>query len=325
MGWQSYAPSLPSGSSYSRVGSASLTANHYKVTVYIDIARLSENQVSIRFSGSSSAGSYGDYNPPPKSSYKVGNSTVNKSWCSTWYWVGTLNAGATVTVQTGATSYDTPDTAFSHKTYVTATATGPAYVTTYAISYNGNGSTSGSTSGQTKNYNQAITLRNNGFTRTGYTFVCWNTKANGTGTDYAPGASYTANADVTLYAKWQINTWPVTYNGNGNTGGSTASQTKTYGEDLTLRQNGFTRKYYTFVEWNTKADGTGVSYAPGETYSTNAALTLYAIWKRDITIYLNVDGVVKQVDAVYMNVDGQIKQTEAAYMNVGGVVKQIGG
>jgi len=322
MGWQSNAPSLPSGSSYSRVKQVTITMNHYTVTATIDIARLSENQVSIRFTASATNGSYGDYYPPDYSSYSVGNSKVNVGWCATRYWVGTLNSGATVNVKSGAASSTTP---FSHKTYIDTTATGPAYVTTYAISYNGNGSTSGSTSGQTKNYDQAITLRNNGFTRTGYTFVCWNTKANGTGTDYAPGASYTANAAVTLYAKWQINTWPVTYNGNGNTGGSTASQTKTYGEDLTLRQNGFTRKYYTFVEWNTKADGTGVSYAPGETYSTNAALTLYAIWKRDITIYLNVDGVVKQVDAVYMNVDGQIKQIEAAYMNVGGVVKQIGG
>ena len=34
-----------------------------------------------------------------------------------------------------------------------------------------------------------------------------------------------------------------------------------------------------FVNWNTKGDGTGKSYAPGATYSTDANLTLYAIWK----------------------------------------------
>lgn len=33
-------------------------------------------------------------------------------------------------------------------------------------------------------------------------FTKWNTKADGTGTDYAAGASYTANADLTLYAIW---------------------------------------------------------------------------------------------------------------------------
>lgn len=37
---------------------------------------------------------------------------------------------------------------------------------------------------------------------TGEAFSKWNTKADGTGTDYAAAASYTANADLTLYAVW---------------------------------------------------------------------------------------------------------------------------
>jgi len=36
----------------------------------------------------------------------------------------------------------------------------------------------------------------------GKTFEGWNTNAGGTGTDYAESASYTVNANVTLYAKW---------------------------------------------------------------------------------------------------------------------------
>lgn len=36
-----------------------------------------------------------------------------------------------------------------------------------------------------------------------------------------------------------------------------------------------------FKEWNTKPDGTGVSYQPGDIYSENADLTLYAIWELD--------------------------------------------
>ena len=47
---------------------------------------------------------------------------------------------------------------------------------------------------------------------TTYSFKGWNTAADGSGTDYAPGASYTADADVTLYAQWESTTTaaPVT-------------------------------------------------------------------------------------------------------------------
>lgn len=52
--------------------------------------------------------------------------------------------------------------------------------------------------------------------RQGFTFAGWNTLANGTGTTYAPGASFNLTANVTLYAKWEI---PVAARliGNGGT------------------------------------------------------------------------------------------------------------
>jgi uncharacterized repeat protein (TIGR02543 family) len=47
----------------------------------------------------------------------------------------------------------------------------------------------------------ALTL--NTFTRTGFTFNGWNTKANGAnGTSYADGSTYDFSADITLYAQW---------------------------------------------------------------------------------------------------------------------------
>lgn len=60
-----------------------------------------------------------------------------------------------------------------------------------------------------------------------------------------------------------------------------AVQSKTYGADLVLSSITPTRTDYIFKEWNTKPDGTGVSYQPGDTYSENADLTLYAIWELD--------------------------------------------
>jgi uncharacterized protein (TIGR02145 family) len=78
-------------------------------------------------------------------------------------------------------------------------------LSTYTVSYNANGATSGSVpTSQTKTHGVNLTLRTNtgNLARTGYTFAGWNTNTSGTGTDYAAGGTYTANASDTLYAKW---------------------------------------------------------------------------------------------------------------------------
>ena len=157
----------------------------------------------------------------------------------------------------------------------------------YAVTYNGNGSTGGSTSSQTKVNGTALTLRSNGFTRTGYTFVRWNTKADGSGTNYAAGASYTTNAALTLYAQWTKTTYSVAYNANGGTG-APSSQTKTYGTALTLSSTRPTWEGRTFVGWGTSATATSVAYAPGASYTSNAAVTLYAIWT--VTVSYDANG-----------------------------------
>ncbi|WP_146200620.1 InlB B-repeat-containing protein, partial [Paenibacillus agaridevorans] len=64
---------------------------------------------------------------------------------------------------------------------------------------------------------EAVIVKASGsLVRNGYTFAGWNTLANGTGTNYAAGATLTIGAaNVTLYAKWTPNpTYTVTYNGN---------------------------------------------------------------------------------------------------------------
>lgn len=71
--------------------------------------------------------------------------------------------------------------------------------------------------------------------------------------------------------------YAVTYNANGGSG-APATQYKVYGKNLTLSVVKPTRSGFSFVKWFTKADGTGTGYNPGATYSTNAALNLYAKW-----------------------------------------------
>lgn len=145
-----------------------------------------------------------------------------------------------------------------------------------AIRYDANGG-SGAPDGQTKYYGINIVLSSTVPTRTGYTFQSWNTNANGTGTSYAPGATYTGNTELTLYAIWKANTYTITYNANGGTGGPT-TQTKTYGVPLTITSTVPIRENYAFKGWSTSASG-GVSYSSGSSYTTNAPATLYAVWE----------------------------------------------
>lgn len=147
----------------------------------------------------------------------------------------------------------------------------------YTVSYNANGGT-GAPGNQTKWYGENLTLSSTKPTRTGYTFAGWNTAANGNGTNYSAGGTYSSNSGVTLYAKWTANTWTVKYDANGGTG-APANQTKTYGVDLALSSTKPTRKDYNFLGWGTSASSTTVAYAAGGKYTTNVAITLYAIWE----------------------------------------------
>ena len=74
---------------------------------------------------------------------------------------------------------------------------------TYTVSYNANGGT-GAPANQTKTYGKTLTLSTTKPTRTNYNFKGWGTSASATTVSYAAGASYTANAAVTLYAVWEL-------------------------------------------------------------------------------------------------------------------------
>ena len=172
---------------------------------------------------------------------------------------------------------------------------------TYTVKYDGNGATGGSTASSTHTYDVAKALTANGFTRTGYTFKGWNTKADGSGTSYTNKQSVknltsAKGATVTLYAQWTPNTYTIKYDGNGATGGSTASSTHTYDVAKALTANGFTKTGYTFKGWNTKADGSGTSYTNKQsvknlTSANGATVTLYAQWTGNtITVKYHLNG-----------------------------------
>lgn len=75
-------------------------------------------------------------------------------------------------------------------------------------------------------------------------------------------------------------TYTVTYNANGGSG-APSSQTKQHDKTLTLSTSKPTRAGYTFRGWATSSGASSAQYQPGGSYSSNANLTLYAVWERN--------------------------------------------
>lgn len=111
------------------------------------------------------------------------------------------------------TGWDTGYSSITSDTEITAIYRNNSYT----IAFDGNsGSVSGATQSMPMEYGTAKRLNANGFSRDGYTFVCWNTKADGTGTEYSDRQQVINLTDkdaatVTLYAVWKINRHTVTF------------------------------------------------------------------------------------------------------------------
>ena len=76
--------------------------------------------------------------------------------------------------------------------------------------------------------------------------------------------------------------YTVTYNANGGTGTAPVdSKTYSAGLAVTVSSNSGTLTYtgYKLVGWQTKADGSGTTYAQGQTFNMGSSnITLYALW-----------------------------------------------
>jgi len=144
--------------------------------------------------------------------------------------------------------------------------------TTYKVTYDANSGVN-EPNAQIKTHAVALTLSSDLPTRTGYTFTGWNTREDGGGTAYDAGASYTANAAVTLYAQWSIKTYEVTFNSQG--GSPVSPQTVNHGGRATA-PTAPTRTGYTFASWYKEA-----GYVHEWDFAADAvtaSITLYAKW-----------------------------------------------
>jgi uncharacterized repeat protein (TIGR02543 family) len=124
-------------------------------------------------------------------------------------------------------------------------------------------------------------------TKVGYTFAGWNTKADGTGTDYAVSASYSTNANLSLFAKWTPTNRTVTYALDGGTSSADTTQLtgKVVGNTIALpAANTMTKTGFVFGGWS---DGT-TTYPGGATWTVPASdnnFTLTAQWTTQTLSY----------------------------------------
>ena len=243
------------------------------------VAQWSANEAHIRYNPNPPAGKTAGGNGTPNWDGHTGDTPAIRG--NGWTIDGYTFAGWTTNADGGGTKY-APGASW--------TASGT--LTLYAqwtpgeagLTYDGNGATGGKTDPQNGVTDQKVNVRQNGFTRDGYTFVRWDTQADCRGKAVNPGDKWTLQGSSTLYACWTGNMQPLTYHGNGATGGNTAAQSGKTGDELTTNANGFTRDGYTFVEWNTKADGAGGHYGKGTNGVAKwtmlpAGNDLYAIWQ----------------------------------------------
>lgn len=181
---------------------------------------------------------------------------------------------------------------------------------------------------QSKTANVDIKLSSDVPTRNGYTFLGWNTQADGKGTAYAAGAIYKNDQNggtVTLYAQWTPWKHVLHYNKNVPTSSTSQTvsnmpvdQTKTFGQLMTISNLVPTRKGYTFAGWYTQSNGTGTKYNPGSNYAADqngGTVNLYAKWT-PWTYNIKYDQNVKSTSSSKTVTDMPAAQTKTQEIDV---------
>ncbi|MDL2212262.1 InlB B-repeat-containing protein [Erysipelotrichaceae bacterium OttesenSCG-928-M19] len=171
-----------------------------------------------------------------------------------------------------------------------------------SVTYDGNGYTSAETTipldtNSPYDPDSTVTVLGKGdLEKTNWTFTGWNTKADGSGSAYVAGDTFTITEHTILYAQWTENAkYNITYDGNTNTGGTAPTdENNPYyvnTEATILDKDTLTKTNWTFTGWNTEPDGSGTAYPVNGTVIVESDLTLYAQWvendKVAVTYYGN--------------------------------------
>lgn len=210
------------------------------------------------------------------------------------------------TAASGRTIKSFTITSFSGDDYWLLDTINYTYSTTNTVTFDSNGGTGSPSVASVTQASTGATVSlatQNTLARSDFSYSGWNTAADGSGTTYAAGATYTPASSLTMYAQWNST---ITYNSNTATSGSVPSATtaKSSAAVTTLASNSGTlaKTGYTYGGWNTATNGSGTSYAAGITnYASPGNTTLYAQWNSNITYLANgaTSGSVPAVSSLY--------------------------
>lgn len=193
----------------------------------------------------------------------------------------------------------------------------------FAIRFNANGA-NGHMNNLTIPYDSACALTANTFSRTGYRFIGWNTNPDGSGTTYHDeqvirNLSSIDGTTIDLHAQWEPYTYTVIFEANG-ADGAAVDQRFTYDQSQTLAVNRFSRPGYLFGGWNTKSNGSGISYSNAQEVKNllptdDGKITLYAQWHpiRYFVAFEGQGGAGTMYDQVFTYDEAQELQSNLFY------------
>ena len=152
----------------------------------------------------------------------------------------------------------------------------------FTLTYDLNGGSGNAPPAETVYYGDPYFAPNAIPERTGYRFLGWSEAPDAEMPQFFPGESAVIERSMTLYAVWEKATYPVVYDACGGENAPEA-QIKVYGETLTLSSTAPTRSDYAFAGWALQPMASAADYHPGDAYTANAPLTLYALWRAHAT------------------------------------------
>ena len=246
------------------------------ITLY---AKWAANKYTIKFNANKGTGSMTSLSATYNKSLTLTKNTFKRTGHKFNGW-NTAKDGSGTKYADGATVKN-----LSSKSGGTVTLYAQWKVVTYKVAFESNGGSTVSTqivSYDAKYDKYGVANKPANPTRKGYTFKGWYSDKELT---KAYKFSTLVKKNITLYAKWALNKYTISFNANGGKG-TMKALSATYGKNVTLTKCAFTRSGYYFAGWNTKKDGSGTTYKNAQAVKNlstknGATVTLYAIWKKN--------------------------------------------